>query len=85
MHIDELRKAQRSEPFKQFVLNLADGRKFKIPHQEFLALPPEGRRSAIVFLPGDQGFEVIDPTLVASLSIGGERPQSNGHTGMNGA
>lgn len=85
MHIDELRKAQRAEPFKVFTLNLADGRKFRIPHPEFLALPPEGRRSAIVFLPGDEGFEIIDPTLVTSLSVSGRKPPKNGSAAKDGA
>jgi len=78
MNIDELRKAKSAEPFKPFAVNLADGRSFDIPHPEFLALPPEGRRSAIVFLPGDDGFEIIDPTLVTSLSF---KPNGKGRGG----
>ncbi|TVQ31657.1 MAG: hypothetical protein EA376_08310 [Phycisphaeraceae bacterium] len=69
MHIEDIRKASRSEPFRPFTVNLADGRSFRVQHPEFIAIPPQGRRTVIVFLPGDEGFEIIDPTMVASLTV----------------
>lgn len=76
MHIDDIKKALRAEPFRPFIVNLADGRTFAINHPEFLAVPPDGRRTIIVFLPGEEGFEIIDPTLVTSLTI--DKKKGNG-------
>jgi hypothetical protein len=82
MLIDDLRKARRAEPFKPFTLNLADGRKFLVPHPEFMLVPPEGRRLSIVVYDPDEGYEIIDPTLITSLTVskdGKRKPRSNGN------
>jgi hypothetical protein len=67
MRIEEIRKVQRAQPFRPFVLHLADGREFQINHPEFLFLG-HSERTAIVD-DVDGSFEVIDPLLVTSVSV----------------
>jgi len=67
MTIDEVRKFYDAEPFRRFVLHLADGRKIGVEHREFMALDPKGR-IVIVFQP-DDSFNVIDLLLVTDLEV----------------
>ena len=67
MRIEEIRKIQRAQPFRPFILHLADGRTFEINHPEFLFLG-HNERTAIVD-DVDGSFEVIDPMLVTSVSV----------------
>ena len=67
MRAEEIRKVQHAQPFRPFILHLADGRTFEIKHPEFLFLS-HGERSAIVD-DVDGSFEIIDPMLVTSVSV----------------
>ncbi len=79
MRIESLRERVRSEPFMPFTINLADGRRFRIDHPEFIAVAPKGPRVAVVFDPQGRGYEIIDVSLVTSLSVATE----NGSNGKN--
>jgi hypothetical protein len=77
MTIDQLRDAHRANPFRPFTIHLADGRKFTIPHRDFLSHSPTGR-TLIVYQPND-AFSIIDLLLVTELEVHGasqEQPQS---------
>jgi len=67
MRIDDLRKVHRAQPFRRFVLHLADGRSFCVDHPEFLAHSPTGR-TVIVFAE-DDAFEIIDPLLITTIEV----------------
>lgn len=67
MRIEEIRKVQRAQPFRPFILHLADGRTFEVKHPEFLFLG-HSERTAIVD-DVDGSFEIIDPLLVTSVSV----------------
>jgi len=67
MRIEEIRKVQHAQPFRPFVLHLADGRTFEINHPEFLFLGHSERTAIIDDVDGS--FEVIDPMLVTSVSV----------------
>ena len=43
MNVGQIKAASQVEPFKPFVLHLADGREIAVPHREFLYLFPSGR------------------------------------------
>lgn len=77
MTIEELRKVYQAQPFRPFVLHLADGRTFKIPHREFVAHSPKGR-TLIVFGEGDD-FDILDLLLVTGIE-----GYSSGSSGRNG-
>jgi hypothetical protein len=67
MTVEQLRTLLRAQPFRPFVIHLADGREVEVLHQEFAIISPKGR-TAIVYRP-DESFEFIDVMLVTSLEV----------------
>ena len=66
MTMEQLRSALRTAPFKPFIICLADGRHFHVPHPDCVALSPEAHRTLIVAGPGEE-YRIIDLFLVTSL------------------
>lgn len=79
MTIEQVRTAHAAEPFRAFVLHLADGRELAVQQREFMAAAPSGR--TIVIYQPDDSFNVVDLPLVtglefkASASGGRKRPK----------
>lgn len=69
MTVDQLRKAAKAEPFKPFTVSLADGRRFFVPHPEFLWIPPEASRTFVVAESGGD-YSILDLLLVTSIDFG---------------
>ena len=69
MQVKELRSVYRAQPFKPFIVRLADGRSVRVRHPEFMALSPTGR-SAVVYAKGG-GFEIVDLPLIAGIEVPG--------------
>jgi hypothetical protein len=67
MRVEEIREAQRAEPFRPFVLHLADGRQFVVDHPEFILLSRNNRTVVVDDVEGN--IELIDSMLVTSLTI----------------
>jgi hypothetical protein len=65
MDIKTLRAAKNDQPFKPFVVTFVDGRRFEIPHADFLSINPNGR-SAVVYAK-DGSYSVVEPLLVLSI------------------
>jgi hypothetical protein len=63
MDIAGIREALHKNPFEPFLMRLADGQSFPIPHRDFVALSP--RR--IVVVGEDDSWSIIEPLLVVSL------------------
>jgi hypothetical protein len=62
MNVEQIRKRVH-EDRKPFVIRLSDGRRFSIPHQDFIAIG----RHAVVVIDGD-GYAVnIDPLHIVSM------------------
>jgi len=62
MNVEQIRKRVH-EDRKPFVIRLSDGRRFPIPHQDFIAI---GRHAVVVI--DDDGYAVnIDPLHIVSL------------------
>ena len=70
MTVTEFRTLLHAEPFRAFIIHLADGRSIPVKHREF-ALPSPSGRTVIVYQP-DDSFEIIDLLLANSLSVNGE-------------
>jgi hypothetical protein len=64
---EQLRNLWKTEPFRPFVIHLADGRQLQVRHPEFLLLSPSGR-SIILYQP-DDSFNVVDLLLVTDLEV----------------
>lgn len=65
MTIESFVQVWHAQPFRAFEIYLADGRKIRVPHADFVSRSPSGR-TVIVHGENDH-FEVIDLLLVASL------------------
>jgi hypothetical protein len=71
--IEQLRTFYNAQPFKPFIIHLADGRSIPVMHREFLASAPSGR-TITVYQPDDTAI-VIDLLLVTDLE---NKPATNG-------
>jgi hypothetical protein len=67
MTIEPLRSAYNAQPFRPFVMHLADGCQVAVHHPEFLAAAPSGR-TVMVYQPDDSS-NVIDLLLVTDLEF----------------
>lgn len=63
MHLNSIRNALRTEPFRPFDLCLADGRRVAIMHPEFVAM----NNRAVVVLGDDSYSTTLEPLLIVSL------------------
>jgi hypothetical protein len=77
MKISELQKLYDAEPFRPFLIHMADRRKIPVKHREFMALSPSGR-TAYVYQMNDDS-DVIDVALVTSLEL--RKSLTNGKRG----
>ncbi len=79
MTMEQLRQAVSGPAFRPFSVSLADGRRFFVPHPEFVWIPPEASRTFHVAGKGDF-YSVVDLLLVTSIDFGngmggrGKRP-----------
>ena len=65
MEIDKIREALHEQPFRPFMIRLADGRELTVPHPDFVAIA--GVRSVIVVNPRDGSHSVLESLLIVSL------------------
>jgi hypothetical protein len=73
MTIERLRYFYNAQPFRPFLIPLADGRQIPVQHREFIATAPSGR-TVTVYQP-DDSLNVIDLLLVTDLEV---KPAGNG-------
>jgi len=66
MNAEEIRKFQRHEPFQPFEIVLVDGRRFVVPHPEFILVPP-GRGTWIYVADESGGTEHINTMIISSV------------------
>jgi len=67
MQMKELQHAYNTQPFEPFVIHIADGRKVRVDHPDFMALSSAGRSTVVYDKTG--GFEIIDVLLISSLKV----------------
>jgi hypothetical protein len=67
MTTKEIRKLHEASPFRPFVIHMADGRKVRVVHPEFMATAPPAR-TIVVYQP-DGSFEIVDVLLVTALRV----------------
>jgi hypothetical protein len=71
--IEQLRAAHEAQPFRPFVMHLADERSVSVRHREFIMTVPSGR--TIVVCQPDDTLNIIDLLLVTDLEL---KPTQNG-------
>ena len=62
MIIEEIRK-RLTGGFQPFIIRTSDGREFKVPHPEFIAVS----RFGVVVVDDDDGFNTITALHIASI------------------
>jgi hypothetical protein len=67
MTLDKLRTFYDAQPFRPFVMHLADGRSIGVHHRDFIAAAPSGR-TVTVYQP-DDSLNVVDLLLVTDLEV----------------
>jgi hypothetical protein len=67
MTIEKIRALYDAQPFRPFVMHLADDRSIPVHHREFLASAPSGR-TVVVYQPDDT-FNIVDLLLVTDLEV----------------
>ena len=73
MTIEQIRNLDNAQPFRPFMIHLADVRSVPVSHREFIMTVPSGR-TLFVAQPDDT-VNIIDLLLVTDLEI---KPPSNG-------
>jgi hypothetical protein len=73
MTIEQLRAVYNAQPFRPFVMHLADGHEIPVQHREFFMTVPSGR--TIVVAQPDDTLNIVDLLLVTDLEI---KPATNG-------
>jgi hypothetical protein len=67
MTIERINELYNNQPFRPFVLHLADGRDIAVNSREFIAQAPNGR-TLVVFQPDDR-MHIIDLLLVTDAEV----------------
>jgi hypothetical protein len=73
MTIEQLRNLYNAQPFRAFVIHLADGRAIPVHHREFMMTVPSGR--TIFVAQPDDTVNIIDLLLVTDIEL---KPAPNG-------
>ncbi|MDB6040362.1 MAG: hypothetical protein JWM99_4203 [Verrucomicrobiales bacterium] len=66
MKLAEIKEVLHAQPFEPFVIHVADGKTFRIEHQEFAALHPGGRQ--LVIFTKDGSF-ILNTTLITTIQV----------------
>ena len=74
MKADEIRKMLHNQPFREFVIVVADGGRIPVKHEDFVAVAPTGREM-IVYQP-DGSYNNVDIMLVTRLEVGAANGKS---------
>ena len=67
MTVDKLREMYNAQPFRPFVIHLADGREVPVLHREFIMTAPSGR--TVVVMQPDDSMNMIDLLLITDLEL----------------
>jgi len=69
MTIQQLQHVRDSSPFRPFVIHVADGRSFRVPHRDFVSHTPGGRTLIAYDESDDEAFSILDLLLVTELEL----------------
>jgi hypothetical protein len=68
MTIERLQEWYKAEPFRPFIIHLADGREIPVRHRDFIMSVPSGR--TVVVTQPDDSLNIIDLLLVTDVELG---------------
>jgi hypothetical protein len=67
MTVQQLKDAYEAQPFRPFVIHLADGREIPVKSREFIITVPSGR--TVFVAQSDDRVNIIDLLLVTDLEL----------------
>ena len=67
MTAEKLRDTRDANPFRPFMIHMADGRSLRVPHRDYLSMSPGGR--TVIVYQADESFSILDLLLVNELTI----------------
>jgi hypothetical protein len=67
MTIERLKELYNAQPFRPFIIHLADGREVPVHHRDFIMAVPSGR--TIFVAQPDDSVNIIDLLLVTDLEL----------------
>jgi hypothetical protein len=67
MTFQQLDNVHRARPFRPFAIHIADDRRFRVSHPEFLSRSPAGR--TIIVHGNDERFSILDLLLVTEIEV----------------
>ncbi len=67
MTVEHLRSVRDAKPFVPFVLEITDGRVYRVPHPDYFSISPSGRMVVICNPAGT--FSSIDASMIAGLRM----------------
>jgi hypothetical protein len=77
MKISEIRNLLHAEPFRPFLIHVADGGRISVKHEDFVALAPTGREM-IVYQP-DGDHQIVDVMMVTRLKVSARNGHKKSH------
>jgi hypothetical protein len=80
MTIDQMKAAYQAQPFRPFIIHVADGREIPVNHREFIMTVPSGR--TIIVAQPDDTVNIIDSLLVTDLEL--KSPTNGSGKGQKG-
>jgi hypothetical protein len=74
MTTEQFRATLHQQPFRPFIIRIADGRAFEVAHPDFVAQSHSGR--TVIVIQPDDSYSVLDLLLMSELEV----YAGNGHT-----
>jgi hypothetical protein len=63
--VDGIREVMRRTPLRPFTVRMTSGTRVEVPHPDFAALTPSGRR--LVVTHDDDSIEILDTLMIESI------------------
>ena len=67
MRLEQIRGLLTAQPFRPFMIHLAEGRAVPVLHRDFALLAPDGR--TLFAYGADHSFDMIDVMLITSIHL----------------
>lgn len=74
MNIQDIRDLLHKAPFDAFSLELSNGRRVKVGHPEFVAVPQHGRFLVVA----GEHLEILEPGQIVAAVLSGKRKAAKG-------
>ena len=76
MTVERIRELLDLQPFRPFVMHLADGREVRVHHRELIIAAPSGR--TLIVVQPDDSMNIVDLLLVTDIEMKRGRNGSSG-------